>query len=183
MCRFEKVQRSTVPLGKQIPHMHHSSVTLPGFRGRTIKKSRGGGAQGHKEKEKEQGWNNTYWYILGLSCTKKNNLFPFRMVIKLKWLTVMVCVCCCSFKISNESSGCERAWMLRPADDRKTEVKESGAQTQTGTKSQTQRQSWCTISTPSVLQADTRYHYPGVGGNDGSAAVAVTGDPVRAAEG
>lgn len=74
--------------------------------------------------------------------------------------------------------------MLRPADDRKTEVKESGAQTQTGTKSQTQRQIWCTISTPSVLQADTRYHYPGRGGgNDGSAAVALTGDPVRAAEG
>lgn len=71
--------------------------------------------------------------------------------------------------------------MLQPADDRKTEVKESGAQTQTGTKSQTQRQIWCTISTPSVLQADTRYHYPS-GGNDGSAAVAVTGDPVRAAE-
>lgn len=72
--------------------------------------------------------------------------------------------------------------MLRPADNRKTEVEESGAQTQTGTKSQTQRQIWCTISTPSVLQADTRYHYPR-GGNDGSAAVAVTGDPVRAAEG
>lgn len=43
---------------------------------------------------------------------------------------------------------------------------------------------WCTISTPSVLQSDTRYHYPV--DNDGvdthTAAVEVMGDPVSAVE-
>lgn len=43
-----------------------------------------------------------------------------------------------------------------------------------------QKQKWCSVSIPSVLQPDTRHHYPV--GNDGTAAAVVMGDPVSAAE-
>lgn len=92
-------------------------------------------------------------------------------MVFLKCLNVTVLV------ISSESSGCECVWVLWSADEQGDRSEGKGSQTETKHKI-TDTLARCTISTPGVLQTDTRCHYPGVG-NDGSAAVAVTADPLK----